>query len=81
MFVKNFQTDEATTQAMIEQFRVAFAEDKAILEAIHKNEKEPRSSRPLRIAIDASPMRVRRAVERMIEAENAHNQSSGANAA
>ena len=47
MFVKNFQTDEATTQAMIEQFRIAFTEDKAILEAIQRNEKEPRSSRPV----------------------------------
>ncbi len=79
MFVKNFQTDDATTKAMIDQFRIAFEEDKAILEAIQRNEKEPRSSRPLRIGIDASPMRMRRAVERMIEAENAP--ASGANAA
>lgn len=69
LFVKNFATDAATTQAMIDQFRVAFDEDKIILEAIHKNEKEPRQTRPLRIAIDASPMRMRKAVEQMMEAE------------
>lgn len=81
LFVKNFETDDATTQAMIEQFRTAFDEDKAILEAIHLNEKESRNTRPLRIAIDASPMRMRRAVEQMIEAEQARVQSSEANAA
>ena len=57
MFVKNFPTDEATTQAMIEQFRLAFNEDKAILEAIQHNEKEPRSWRPIRMAIDAGTVR------------------------
>lgn len=71
LFVKNFATDAATTQAMIDQFRVAFEEDKAILEAIHLNEKEPRQTRPLRIAIDASPVRMRRAVEQLIEKERA----------
>lgn len=83
LFVKNFATDATTTQAMIEQFRLAFEEDKAILEAIHLNEKEPRASRPIRIAIDASPVRMRRAVENMIEAEKAHppSRSSGATAA
>ena len=81
LFVKNFQTDATTTQAMIDQFRTAFNEDKVILEAIHRNEKETRNTRPLRIAIDASPMRMRRAVEKTIEAESARAQSSGANAA
>ncbi len=69
VFVKNFPTDDATTQAMIEQFRLAFNEDKVILEAIHRNEKEPRSSRPIRLAIDAGTVRMRRMVEQMIEAE------------
>ena len=81
LFVKNFATDEKTNQAMIEQFRVAFDEDKAILEAIHRNEKEPRTARPLRLAIDASPVRMRRAVASMIEAEKALTQSGDATAA
>jgi len=69
LFVKNFPTDEATAQAMIEQFRIAFDEDKVILEAVHRNEKEPRAWRPIRIAIDAGTVRMRRMVEQMIEAE------------
>jgi len=82
LFVKNFATDAATTQAMIGQFRTAFDEDKAILEAIHLNEKEPRTARPLRIAIDASPIRMRRAVDKLIEAETASaTRSSGVSAA
>jgi vanillate O-demethylase monooxygenase subunit len=81
LFVKNFETDELTSRAMVEQFRTAFEEDKLILEAIHLNEKEPRASRPLRIAIDASPTRMRRTIERMIEAEQAPAQASSADAA
>jgi phenylpropionate dioxygenase-like ring-hydroxylating dioxygenase large terminal subunit len=81
LFVKNFVTDESTSMAMVEQFRTAFNEDKVILEAIHRKEKEPRSSRPIRLAIDAAPMRMRRLVESMIEAEPRSDQPSGANAA
>ncbi|MFA6265349.1 MAG: aromatic ring-hydroxylating dioxygenase subunit alpha [Pseudolabrys sp.] len=80
LFIKNFDTDAATTQSMIDQFRLAFDEDKIILEAIHLNEKEPRQSRPLRIAIDASPVRMRRAVEQTIKNETA-TRTGGASAA
>ncbi len=80
LFVKNFQTDAATSQAMIEQFRVAFAEDKVILEAIHRNEKQPRAWRPIKLAIDAGAVRMRRMVEDMIEAERT-SATSGASAA
>jgi vanillate O-demethylase monooxygenase subunit len=79
LFVKNFPTDAATSQAMVEQFRIAFDEDKAILEAIQQNEKEPRSWRPIRIAIDVGTVRMRRIVEEMIEAEQPGR--SGATAA
>lgn len=78
LFVKNFATDPATTQAMIEQFRLAFSEDKEILEAIHRKEKQLPARRPLRLAIDAAPVRMRRMVEGMIEAETPHDQISGA---
>jgi phenylpropionate dioxygenase-like ring-hydroxylating dioxygenase large terminal subunit len=80
LFVKNFQTDAATSQAMIEQFRIAFAEDKVILEAIHRNEKQPRAWRPIKLAIDAGAVRMRRMVEEMIEAETT-SPTSGASAA
>ncbi len=81
LFVKNFATDAATSQAMVEQFRVAFNEDKTILEAIHRKEKEPRAWHPLRLAIDAAPTRMRRMVESMIEAEPAPQRASDASAA
>jgi phenylpropionate dioxygenase-like ring-hydroxylating dioxygenase large terminal subunit len=80
LFVKNFATDEAATRAMVDQFRVAFNEDKVILEAIHRNEKQPRSWRPIKLAIDAAPVRMRRMVQQMIEAEAAPAKS-GATAA
>src|SRR5262249_32855594 len=58
LFVKNFATDEATTNAMIEQFRIAFNEDKVILEAIHRKEKALPGRRPIRLAIDTGTMRM-----------------------
>ncbi len=82
VFVKNFPTDPATSQAMVAQFRLAFDEDKAILEAIHANEKEQRAARPLRLALDAGATRMRRMVDEMIAAEQARSAGrSGASAA
>jgi phenylpropionate dioxygenase-like ring-hydroxylating dioxygenase large terminal subunit len=78
LFVKNFATDATTTQAMIEQFRLAFSEDKEILEAIHRKERQLPARRPLRLAIDAAPVRMRRMVEGMIAAETSPEQISGA---
>ncbi len=69
LYVKNFPTDALTTKAMSDQFRVAFNEDKVILEAIQRNEELPNRRRPIRLAIDASPMQMRRMVDQMIEAE------------
>jgi phenylpropionate dioxygenase-like ring-hydroxylating dioxygenase large terminal subunit len=69
LFVKNFQSDEATTENMKEQFRIAFNEDKDILEAIQKNETSDPQRRSLRLAIDASPVNMRRMIDRMIQAE------------
>jgi phenylpropionate dioxygenase-like ring-hydroxylating dioxygenase large terminal subunit len=71
LYVKNFPSDEATSQAMSDQFRVAFNEDKDILEAIQRNETLDPGRRPLRLAIDASPVNMRRMIERMIDAETA----------
>ena len=81
LFVKNFATDEATSQAMVEQFRIAFNEDKTILEAIHRKEKQPRAWRPIRLAIDAAPVRMRRMVEGMIAAEHPAEHASDVTAA
>lgn len=76
LHVKNFQADEATNLALSEQFRIAFNEDKLILEAIHANAKriadkdgkDARRNR-MKLAIDASPATMRRMVRQMIEAE------------
>jgi phenylpropionate dioxygenase-like ring-hydroxylating dioxygenase large terminal subunit len=81
LFVKNFATDEATTGAMIEQFRIAFNEDKVILEAIQRKEKQPRARRPMRLAIDAAPTRMRQMVENRIKAEAGSARASDASAA
>ena len=54
---------------MDELFRVAFAEDKVILEAIQEEELRPRSRRPIRLAIDKGPNFYRWIVDKMIAAE------------
>ncbi|TQV73360.1 aromatic ring-hydroxylating dioxygenase subunit alpha [Denitrobaculum tricleocarpae] len=61
--------DETAAPQMDEMFRVAFAEDKVILEAIQEEELRPQSRRPIRLAIDKGPNFYRRIVEKMIAAE------------
>jgi len=67
--VKNFKSDDATKDAMKQQFRLAFNEDKEILEAIQKKETANPQRRPIRLAIDASPVNMRRMIDRIIAAE------------
>jgi vanillate O-demethylase monooxygenase subunit len=81
LFVKNFATDEATTKALIEQFRIAFNEDKAILEAIQRKERELRGRRPIRLAIDTGTIRMRQMVDNMMQPESASARASDASAA
>jgi phenylpropionate dioxygenase-like ring-hydroxylating dioxygenase large terminal subunit len=69
MFVKNFKSDDATKEAMKDQFRIAFNEDKDILEAIQKKEISHPQRRPIRLGIDGSVVGMRRMVDRMIEVE------------
>lgn len=69
LHVKNFQATDAQNKELSDDFRIAFAEDKAILEAIDENEQRYPGRRPVRIAIDAAPQRMRRMVDRMIQAE------------
>lgn len=68
--VKNSPADVDVDARLKAGLRVAFDEDKALLEAIQKNEERPRSSRPIKLAIDVSSVRMRRMVEEMIESEN-----------
>ncbi len=69
MHVKNFQADDALNRQLTADFRMAFEEDKLILEAIQANELSFPDYRRVRIAIDVSPLRMRRMIDRMIEAE------------
>lgn len=63
MHVKNFQADEQVNAALSADFRTAFNEDKLILEAIQRNEEQYAPQRTIKIAIDASPLRMRRMVD------------------
>lgn len=76
MHLRNFGCDEeGLGDRMNEQFRIAFNEDKEILEAIQIEELKCRDRRPVRIAIDKGPNFYRRIVDEMLERENApvHN--------
>lgn len=61
--------DSAASDQMDAMFRVAFAEDKAILEAIHAAEQRPQKRKPIRIAIDAAPNVYRKRIRDLIAAE------------
>jgi phenylpropionate dioxygenase-like ring-hydroxylating dioxygenase large terminal subunit len=76
VIVKNFPTDAATTEAMRAQFRVAFNEDKVVLEAIQQNENERPDARRLRLALDAGVHRMRRMVEELLDAERVSGKAS-----
>ena len=61
--------DDAASDQMDAMFRVAFAEDKAILEAVHQEEQRPQKRKPIRIAIDKAPNVYRKRIRDTIEAE------------
>ena len=52
LHVKNFHADAATNSALSDQFRLAFNEDKEILELIEINEHRLKGRRQIRLAID-----------------------------
>lgn len=61
--------DDAASQQMDAMFRIAFAEDKEVLEAIHREEQRPQKRKPIRIAIDKGPNVYRKRIRDLIEAE------------
>lgn len=70
MHLRNIALDDPEIgDRMNEQFRVAFDEDKAILEAIQRREAAPRARRPVRLAIDRGPNLLRRAIKEMQDEE------------
>ena len=70
MHIRNAATDDPDAgERMNELFRIAFAEDKEILEAIQAEELKAPARRPVRIAIDRGPNMYRRIVADMVARE------------
>lgn len=70
MHIRNTATDDdGVGDQMDELFRIAFNEDKEILEAIQEEELKPNEKRPVRLAIDLGPNLYHKTVQSMIEAE------------
>lgn len=68
--------DPAVAETMDSMFRTAFAEDKAILEAVQAEEERPQKRRPIRIAIDKGPMVYRKRIAELLDKERTHDIAS-----
>jgi phenylpropionate dioxygenase-like ring-hydroxylating dioxygenase large terminal subunit len=69
MHLRNREPGEEVSAQMDAMFKVAFAEDKEILEAVHDNEQRPQTRKPIRIAIDKAPNVYRKRIRDLIAAE------------
>ncbi|RXH03255.1 aromatic ring-hydroxylating dioxygenase subunit alpha [Bradyrhizobium zhanjiangense] len=70
LHVRNFALDDADVdQRLHADFRIAFNEDKEILERIEEVVQARPNAKTIRLAIDAAPQRMRRIVERMVTAD------------
>ena len=69
MHLRNTEPGDEAAAQMDAMFKVAFAEDKAILEAVHANEQRPQRRKPIRIAIDKAPTVYRKRIRDLIAAE------------
>lgn len=70
LHVRNFAVnDETVSERISEQFRIAFAEDKFILEAVQARSDQFPDREPVKIAIDAGPTRLRQVIEEMLAEE------------
>jgi len=71
LHVRNFALDDSDVdQRLHADFRVAFNEDKEILERIEQVTQARPDAKTIRLAIDAAPQRMRRIVERMVAADD-----------
>lgn len=61
--------DEQASEQMDAMFRIAFDEDKEILEAIDGAERLPQTRKPIRLSIDKGPAVYRRRIQTLIEEE------------
>ena len=70
MHLRNIQIDnEEVSRKMDEMFRLAFDEDKAILESIQQEETSSPNQQTISLAIDKAPNVYRLRIKRMIENE------------
>jgi len=70
MHIRNAAIDDDAASAQMDaMFRIAFDEDKAILEAIDEQERLPQKRKPIRLAIDKGPTVYRRRIRDLAEAE------------
>ena len=68
MHLRNAAIDDDHASNQIDSlFRIAFAEDKEILEAIHEAEQRHQNRAPVRIAIDRAPVVYRKRIKELIE--------------
>lgn len=68
--------DEQVSHQMDEMFRIAFNEDKAILEAIDAAERLPQMRKPIRLGIDKGPVVYRRRIQALIDQEQSITQQT-----
>ena len=70
MHIRNTKVgDEEVSRQMDDIFRIAFAEDKDILEAIQIEEEKPQTGTPLQLAIDQGCIAYRARIKKMVESE------------
>ena len=69
MHLRNTAAEKSAGDQIDRLLEMAFEEDKAILEAIHEEERRPQTRRPVRIAIDKGPTVYRKRIRERIEAE------------
>jgi vanillate O-demethylase monooxygenase subunit len=65
MCLKNSPADPEVDTRLLDSLRMAFNEDKQVLEAIQRNEDKPREWKRINLALDASSIKMRRLVEEM----------------
>jgi phenylpropionate dioxygenase-like ring-hydroxylating dioxygenase large terminal subunit len=72
--VRNFRTDERDIdEELTASMNMAFNEDKVILEQIQIEEERDPDFKKITLGIDAAPMKMRRMVDKLIEAEQGTN--------
>lgn len=68
--LKNSPADPEVDARLLSGLRLAFNEDKQVLEAIQRNEDKPREWKRINLALDASSIKMRRIVEEMAASES-----------